>query len=336
MPFLAPLAATVLKEVGRRANSKEPLGLTTGIKEIDDMLGGGWIRQNLTYIGGDSGVGKTWLVLWFLIQGAKLLGSRPDMRPMTGYMLDESIPENDWRRHVANKEGKPPIVVFWSLEMAEFLVTARIMSMVASTHHRINISSVDMLSGAVLKDPDPIKQRQNQRLMKQIYEELVEQYGSSIYMEFDAQTMDEFLAVLRKLSEKYDIVMVIIDYFRHIKGMDAGNTADTQGNKSSMLRYIARSYDCHLVCVMDITRAGQKGGVQISDLKGGTAAQYDADTVFMVRNITKEEERIGFESCIELDLAKGRNVAQGKIQLSLNLRTGVVTLWNLKVERRTL
>lgn len=334
MPFFSDLTDTVFKEVEKRADSEQPLGLTTGITELDEMLGGGLIRQELSYLVGDSGVGKSWFVLWILIQAAKYLGENPNNRPMTGYMLDDDVPEFDWRRRVANKEGKPPLIVFWSLEMAEFLITSRVLSLLAGTEYGKSISSRELMSGDAMRGSTPEETEQKRKMLHALRDKLVEVYGPHIYMEFDAETPDDFKEVLEELSEDYDICMVAIDYFRLIRGISKGTMSEEQSAKSGVLKSIMRGWDCHVMCVFAINREGQKSGANISHMHGGVGAQYDADLVFVLTNQTEED--FGGIRRLKLKLEKGRNVPISQIDLALDTATGKVEIWYKEEKRRVL
>lgn len=81
------------KEEFRFRNEKEGLlGISTGIKELDDITHG-WLDEDFVAIGGRSNEGKTWVILYFLIQalmqGKKVLFYTGEMsKTLVGFRFD--------------------------------------------------------------------------------------------------------------------------------------------------------------------------------------------------------------------------------------------------------
>jgi len=147
-------------------------------------------------------------------------------------------------------------------------------------------------------------------------------------MEFEARSVIDLRRVLDELSQAYDICMIVIDYFRLIaETAYDGNMATLQEERSKSLRELGRDYDCHVLAIFDITREGQKSGaIGTQHMRGGVAANYDADLVLVVQNID-EEETTGPIHHLLLRVAKGRHVAQNILGLAINLASGYVEAW---------
>lgn len=322
MPKLCDVLPQVWERIALRMRTTQPMGLTTGIPDLDRVLGQGWTRQELTYLVGDSGVGKSWLTSWFVLSGARWLFEHPDERPFSGYLLSVDKQERV-QQQVLEKEGKPPLVVFWSLEMMEM-----------ATVTRFTTQTVWMLLG---KDLDSADVRLG-RLTEGVTEEdfaraymcLRGEWGKYIWMDYTDRTIEDFRETLDDLSSDHDIVLVVIDYFRRIEEFESeGNIAVAQEVRSGALSELAHYYDCHVLCVFDITRTGQRASrIQLSHMKGGTAAQYDADTVLVLNehliDTGRRKETYSREGLLDLEVAKNRFGMTGTIQLEIDRATGAI------------
>ena len=324
MPFLDELAGTTLNKLVERWNSDEPLGVSTGLAELDEMFGGGFIRQELSYLVGDSGVGKSWLAVAWAVEGASWLSK--GNRPATGFVVTD---DSELQRLVSNKQNKPQLIVFWSLEMPPTPIGIRLISQ-ASTHVGYNLDSKVLRRGG--------EYTQYPEFLASISAAtgFMTTIGKYCYFEFDATTVAEFRSVLTELSIGYDIVMVYVDYFRLIEdiAMD-GNMATLQAERSGKLRGISRDYDCHVMSIIDINREGEKSktsaGAQY--MKGGTAAKYDSDLVlYLSVHEDSLDKATGMvlktdEVKLVLSIPKGRSVPQSMTTIMLNRATGKLEQW---------
>ena len=335
MPFLSGVAIDICTEILTRATDPSPVGLTSGINEVDEMLGGGFVRQQLSYLVGDSGVGKSWLASSWVLNAAKHLHEGDDSRPRTGYRVSEVSDTKlmKVRQDVANKENKLPIIVFWSLEMAEFPLVVRMISQLTALYSegKQGIDSAMLLRGTFgvggLDKDNPVVQRLSN------VGNMLNMYGSHIYMDFDSRTVQQFRGVLDELVQTYDVCMCVIDYFRLIDEIAYdGNMSTLQAERSKSLKEVAREYDCHVLSLFDITREGQKAGmVNVNQMKGGTAAQYDADLVLTLWEYPEEKHMPvakKTEKHLVLSVGMGRYVATSKVDLLMTMATGHVTVWD--------
>ena len=236
----------------------------------------------------------------------------------TGYQASDAFGEIGQR--VADKGGKTPLIVFWSLEMPPTPITMRLLSQaldggggsITSSRLVSKEISLDTLHDAV----DCLKP--------------IEQH---IYFEFDAHTTNEFRLVLNDLTMTHDIVMVIVDYFRLIEEIAIdGSISGQQAGKSEHLRAIAKDYDCHVLSIFDINREGEKSRKPSSSfMKGGTAAKFDGDLVIYAfideLSCDKDGRPNTNPVCLVLDVVKGRFVEQKTLKLSLDRATGKVDEW---------
>jgi len=94
------------------------------------------------------------------------------------------------------------------------------------------------------------------------------------------------------------------------------------------LSQLAKYYDCHVLSVFDITRLGQQAErVGLQHMKGGTAAQYDADVVLVLNEHEKggkEKDVYSRHGVVELMVAKNRFGVTKTIQLQIDRGTGLI------------
>lgn len=336
MPFLSDYITEVYSNLTMRINTDAPIGLTTGIPALDETIGGGWGRQMLTYLVGDSGVGKSWLALSWMLAGARWLASNPDQRPVSGYILTGNEKSDTIKKLVADKVNKPPVIVFWSLEMAETPVTTRLISTLAYDLFGIRINSGQLLRGRLAGQKGSEEWNHEVEILRNLYTEIKEVYGQHIYVEFNARTISQFRRILDELAQAYDICLVVVDYFRLIQETAYdGNQATAQEQRSEKLRAIAKEYDCHLVSIFDINRQGQKAkSVEAYHMRWGVAANYDADCVLTVQDMS-EDENPSEKKHLRIKVAKGRYVGPGHIDLLVDVGTGHAELWEKPGETLT-
>jgi len=300
-----------------------PIGLTSGIDEVDEAIGGGFVRQQLSYLVGNSGIGKSWLTSWFTLSAAHKLALSPDNTPVSGYILTGADVEDSVKQAVIDKVNKPPIIVFWSLEMAELPVTIRLISQESTRDGTaLVLNSKDLLQGKLGPRPDEVKER-----LSLMYGDIRGTIGEYIFMEFASNSVAQFRQVLDSLTLTNDIVMVAVDYFRLIDemGMD-GSRSSTQEARSASLRDIAMDYDCHVLSIFDINRVGETSGKapHAYHMKDGTAARYDADIVVTLGLGEGEDGEDHERRHLVFNVEKARFSGEAKVDLSLNPTTGRV------------
>lgn len=323
MPLLKDVLDCAYENLAQRMSSTRPIGLTTGLKSVDDALGGGLIRQQLSYLVGNSGVGKSWLVGWFMIQAALELAKGADRTPISGYVLSGREDLSDSiKQSVLDKEGKPPLIVFWSLEMAEVPVAFRLISQMStiSEEGTISINSKDLLQGNLGQNPDEMRSR-----LADVYAEMRRVIGNYIYLEFKANSISQLREVLNELIKTYDIVAIFVDYFRLIDQMTPdGGRASIQEARSSSLGEICKEYDCHVMSIFDVNRQGQLSKeVHVYHMKDGTAATYDSDLVITL-SLGEDCDGEGPYKHLVFNVEKARWTNTAKVDLELTTTTGKV------------
>ena len=340
MPRLIDIIPEVFKNIQKRMVSEMPVGLSTGLPELDEMLGGGWCRQELCYLVGDSGVGKSWLTLWWILVGARWLAEHPDERPMSGYILSNS--DDEIRRHIKQKEGKLPVIVFWSLEMAELPVVVRLLTQTTKLVTGEDFDSTKLKRGdfgtptaSLLRDVDSQEWQKRAKDLYFAYLTLYTKWAKHIIAEFNTRDIDQFVEILDETTKHFDVVMIVVDYFRLIdESRSEGNVVASQEERSRQLSGIAKDYDCHVLAVFDINRLGERAKrVGLQHMRGGVAAKYDADTVLILERGDKPDRTIDeypIEVRLVLKMEKNRFGKQGSIQLHMNLATGHVEQWHMR------
>jgi len=327
MPRLVDVIPQVFENLQARMTSEMPVGLPTGITQLDDVLGGGWERQELSYLVGDSSVGKSWLASFWILAGAKWLAEHPDERPMSSQ----------------EKENKLPVIVFWSLEMAELQVVVRLLTQTAKQVTEKDFDSAKLKRGdlggpdeSITRDLDNNLWRRRAAELCKAYLTLYKKWAHHVIAEFDINRLGDFIELLDEITKNFDIVMVVIDYFRLMQESESeGTVVAAQEERSRQLITMAKSFDCHVLSIIDINRLGQttRGGVKLQHIRGGVAAQYDADVIMILEKMISPSEELEEDSIhahLMLKIAKQRFGRQGSIELYMNQATGHVEEWDLR------
>ena len=299
MPIVSEVLDNVMDRVFERSKRQQPLGLTSGFPELDRVIGEGWARQELTYLVGDSGVGKSWLATWFMVNGAHFLFEKPDQRPLPSVSLTaEQNAEHNTRR---------PIIVFWSMEMGQMPVIVRIVSLAVRLATGVSFNSADLRMGEIGCKEGDANFEERSAVFRRGYG-ILKNWGKHMCLDFDDRSVEDFAVTLERLSVENDIVMVIIDYFRRISEFDSdGSMAMAQEVRSMQLAELAKEFDTHVFCIFDVTKLGQTARrVHAEHMKGGTAAQYDADLV-LTMNLTSDKDDANMDSEVMVDLAVEKN-----------------------------
>lgn len=315
MPSMQELVVVTAKAIERQAKEPNRVGLSTGLPALDRMTEG-WQRGYYTALAGNSGVGKSLFLTWQLVLGAEQLeaGTRPGL----GVFADAAQGDDSLK----DREGKPPLMVFFSLEMNAMMVTSR---MVAQTMARqqVEVDSHDIMFG---KWPawDSKAKAWASAHDRQAYKDglrRLAQLGKYIYVDFEARTVARMRAVLTELARSYDIVWVGIDYFRLIE--DASPGGDGVGRQeaiSSALKRLSTDYMCGLFVVIDVTREGERSEqVEAYHIKWGNAVRYDADIVI---TLSAAEDTGSVQRQVHCKIAKNRVGTEGAFTYVAYLKSG--------------
>lgn len=112
--------------------------------------------------------------------------------------------------------------------------------------------------------------------------------------------------------------MIVIDYLSLIKMDTSRGKQQWQaiGETTHALKALARKYNCVILLLAQLNRAvDKKNGISLSDLRGGTDIEADADGVFFLRP-QKTEGFLSGDDFWEVDfiIAKNRHGCTGKVQ----------------------
>ena len=317
MLFLKDQAKEIIACLEEWANHDGPVGTPTGIDGLD-IITSGWLRQDLIYLVGDSGKGKSWLASYFLLEAAK------------------------WTCHTSSKplsknpNDKPGLVLFWSLEMGEVPVISRLLAQQMVTHLD---GDTDLLDARDIRENiTAFSDIEIDQAFVKARDDFYGDLGEHIVLEFDTGSIEELAVLMANLSETYDILFVVVDYFRMISGSGSVDSIPAaQENRSKDLKRLAKHFDCAVLSIFDINREGQKdtGGPSIHHMRGGSAAQYDADQVLMLTWGEENALTRANYTPVTLRVAKNRNGPLGEVPLWINLANGEVVQHNADYNRQS-
>jgi hypothetical protein len=308
MPLLSTLVGATVEEIKKRCQS-EYVGLTSGNEEIDAMLGGGFRRGELTYLVADNGIGKSRLVENWVINAARFLLAYPDFRPAPAFGVTGAVEE---------QEKKPPLIVIWNLEMGPFVSVVRMLTNVMYDVYKVKLDSSRVLEGRIKTGEQISKLRDAASTLEEL--------SQFIYLESDIFTVSAMERRIVELKERYDVVMLVVDYFRLIRDGSTEGAAK-QEKVSAELNGLKR-YDCHILAIFDVNAGGQQ--VRIPDkthMKWGTAASFDGDTILGLGWLEPEPDKEG-RILVRLKTTKSRHGQLGQVDLLMDLSTGHVETYD--------
>ncbi len=195
-----------------------------------------------------------------------------------------------------------PVAVF-SLEMSSVQLATRL------------ISSESELSSQKLKKGDLVDYEWEQLISK-----ITPLEDAPIYID-DTPSLSvfELRAKCRRLKEKHDIQMIVIDYIQLMTvGLDSkqGNREQEISTISRSLKSLAKELDVPVVVLSQLNRSVEtRGGnkkPQLSDLRESGAIEQDADMVLFIYRpeyygLLEDENHISNKGWAELIVAKNRN-----------------------------
>lgn len=130
----------------------------------------------------------------------------------------------------------------------------------------------------------------------------------------------ELRAKARRLKQKYNIGLIIIDYLQLMSGVEdrrINNREQEISNISRNLKKLAKELNVPIIALSQLSRAveqrgGQKKEPQLSDLRESGAIEQDADTVmFMYRpeyyDIHSDEQGESTQGLTEISIKKHRH-----------------------------
>lgn len=195
-------------------------------------------------------------------------------------------------RHAGIKHGHT--AALFSLEMSEIEIMLRLLS--AESRVPLNL-----LRSGQLNDDGWTKLA---RRMGEISE-------APIFIDSDATTLPEIKAKARRLKEKNDLKLVVVDYLQLMKSV--GRTKSREQEVSDLsrgLKLLAKEIDCPVIALSQLNRGPeqrQDKRPQLSELRESGSIEQDADIVMLLHRddyYDKESPRAGEADII---VAKHRN-----------------------------
>lgn len=138
-----------------------------------------------------------------------------------------------------------------------------------------------------------------------------------------AVTTQEIRAKARKLKRKYpdDKHMLIVDYLQLIRGSGNENRNLEVGEISRDLKLIARELDMPVVVLSQLSRNVEQRRDKrpmLSDLRESGSIEQDADVILFLYRDDYYDPESKIKNITEVIIAKQRNGATGKVELSFN------------------
>lgn len=210
---------------------------------------------------------------------------------------------------------KPTGVALFSLEMSCDQLARRMLSMTTEVPLR-NISRGQMDDREFLQ----LTQRSDRLAKAKIF--LDDQAGLNIF---------ELRAKCRRLKDKHDIGIIIIDYLQLMQGpnVKGGNREQEISKISRELKGLAKDLHVPIIALSQLSRAveqrGEKSKIpQLSDLRESGAIEQDADMVcFLYRpeyhGVTADESGESVEGLTFLNIAKHRNGGLDQLKFRADL-----------------
>lgn len=214
-------------------------------------------------------------------------------------------------RHAVLNSKKTVPVAFFSLEMSALQLTQRILSAESEIW-------LEKISRGKMDDYE----------MKQLYEKAVQKLSSAPLFIDDTPGLNifELRAKCRRLKNKHNIGMIIIDYLQLMSGINGekrnNNREQEISTISRNLKTLAKELEVPIIALSQLSRApesrkGDDKSPKLSDLRESGAIEQDADMVmFLYRpeyyNVTENELGESTQGLTELSIAKHRS---GKLAL---------------------
>lgn len=211
--------------------------------------------------------------------------------------------------NAAMNPGKPYPVAFFSLEMSAGQIIKRMLSAVCDIR-------LEALTRGKLEEHEFIQMSQRMVKLAQAPIFIDDQGGLNMF---------ELRAKARRLKQKHDIKMIVIDYLQLMTGLDKNRSREQEVSKiSSDLKSLAKELDIPVIALSQLSRKVEDRKEskipQLSDLRESGAIEQDADMVmFMYRpeyhGINNDEMGESIEGETHIYIAKHRNGALGREKL---------------------
>lgn len=226
-----------------RIQSGQYKAVTTGIKELDSLMGGGFVPGRLTLIGAAPGKAKTALCQW----------------------IAETMATH-------NKNLR---AVFLSMEMAGDDLLARSLSRVIYENGIGDLSPFDILNG---KEMAKI-QKGIDKYLSLTGGRVVYNPGVSGDLAHSRLLAD----IKNTINKQGTIDLLVVDYIQLIRDGDTQTEWDNIGKAMECLRGIAQQRNCIVIAVMATNRDTNRNNREtLFGGRGSSDLEYSADTVLMI------------------------------------------------------
>lgn len=231
-------------------------------------------------------------------------------------------------RNAAMNPSKPTGVALFSLEMSAGQLVQRILSAESEIW-------LEKIARGKLEEHE----------MKQLYARGIQRLAQAPLFIDDTPALNifELRAKCRRLKNKHNIGMVIIDYLQLMSGSNENRQTNREqeiSNISRNLKGLAKELSIPIIALSQLSRAVEQRGAkegsrvpQLSDLRESGAIEQDADMVmFLYRpeyyEMSQNAEGESVKGLTEVKIAKHRNGSLETIKLKALLHIQKFTNWD--------
>ncbi|MBL7745462.1 MAG: replicative DNA helicase [Chitinophagaceae bacterium] len=231
-------------------------------------------------------------------------------------------------RNAVMHPGKPTPVALFSLEMSAGQLVQRILAAESEIW-------LEKIARGKLEEHE----------MKQLYARGIQRLAQAPLFIDDTPALNifELRAKCRRLKNKHNIGMVIIDYLQLMSGTGENRTANREqeiSNISRNLKALAKELNIPIIALSQLSRAVEQRGAkegsripQLSDLRESGAIEQDADMVmFLYRpeyyDVTTNAEGENTKGLTEVKIAKHRNGSLETVKLKALLHIQKFVNWD--------
>lgn len=214
-----------------------------------------------------------------------IIGARPGMGKTT------------FALQIADYIAKKKIpVMFISLEMSEEQIITKLIA------KETRINSTKMRLGT-LTDQEAVK----------VYEAGAELEEKSLYITSNLRTIQQIEVEARKMKNKKNIGLIIIDYIQLIKSSQKFNLREQEvADITRTLKLLTLELKIPIIGLCQLNRNATRQEPMLSDLRESGAIEQDADNVIF---IYQEEETDAAAPVVTIKLAKQRAGSTGKVNM---------------------
>lgn len=221
-------------------------------------------------------------------QELTIVGARPGMGKTTfalqiaDYIASKNIP-----------------VLFISLEMSNVQIITKLLA------RNMRVNSTKMRLGT-LNDDEIIR----------LYEESAKLEEKPLHITSDLRTIQQIEIEARKLKNKENIGLIIIDYIQLIKNSQKFNLREQEvADITRTLKLLTLELKIPIIGLCQLNRNATRQEPMLSDLRESGAIEQDADNVIF---IYQEDENETTAPIVTIKLAKQRAGETGKVNMKFN------------------